>query len=82
MSRNIEALSHNHCCHGEAKSIGILSVPEALVIRLAKHMRPIILLSVILSFSPSNHQYDVGHVKFGLQSLHFIKKQSFTLHIT
>ena len=47
MSRNIEVYSHNHCCHGKAKSIAILSGSEDLVIQLAKYMRPIILLSVI-----------------------------------
>ena len=47
MLYNNEVHSHNHCCHGKAKSIAILSVSEALVIQLAKHVRSIILLSVI-----------------------------------
>jgi len=29
-------------------------------------------LFFILTFSPSSHQYDIEHVKFSLQSLHYI----------
>jgi hypothetical protein len=35
----------------------------------------------ILPFSPSSHKYDIGHVKFSLHSLHYIRT-IFTIHIT
>jgi hypothetical protein len=38
-------------------------------------------LFFILPFSPSSHEYDIGHVKFSLHSLHYIRT-IFTIHIT
>jgi hypothetical protein len=46
-TRNIEARSRNHCCHGKAVSITYSEcVCVALVFQHAKHMRSIILPSV------------------------------------
>jgi hypothetical protein len=38
-------------------------------------------LFFILPFSPSSHKYDIGHVKFSLHSLHYIRT-NFPIHIT
>jgi hypothetical protein len=34
----------------------------------------------ILPFSPSSHEYDIGHVKFSLRSLHYIRTFIYNTH--
>jgi hypothetical protein len=41
---------------------------------------PAFYLFFILPFSPSNHKYDIGHIKLSLHSLHYIKTFTHSIH--
>jgi len=74
-----------NCLHfGRACYLNLYYDPITLsfVIREQNYLPYLKSLFFILTFSPSSHQCDIGHVKFSYNLYITFNKQSFTLHIT